>query len=253
LWVKGKVVPVHPICASENIHPFILNPGIIWGWVVSFMPWPLHSRWKSSPRTHLRLFHISSHSIWTAFLYQWILHQLTLIYERKIICWVLRKVVVIYILLTNTRNLLNQTKYATCFGQPWHPQAPCKVAVIYIMPLNTPNLLNVTLYATCFGRSQPYSGTEVHNLQNSSGHAVLCNLWNLRNFTSVIVMEYYGLFIPYESFVLLLKPCHSISINIQDFKQFFSNTVVLRNGNDKWATKNQQILQNYFKPKLLPA
>jgi len=54
------------------------------------------------------------------------------------------------------------------------------------MLTNTRNLLNQTQYATCFGHPQPYSSTEVHNLQNSSGHAVFCNLWNLRNFTSVI-------------------------------------------------------------------
>jgi hypothetical protein len=110
--------------------------------------------------------------------------------KEKFICWVPRKVVVIYILLTNTRNLLNQTQYATYFGQPWHPQAPCKVVVIYIMPLNTPNLLNLTLFAACFGCPRPFSGTEVHHLQNSSGHAVFCDLWNLRNFISVIIMDY---------------------------------------------------------------
>jgi len=55
------------------------------------------------------------------------------------------------------------------------------------MPLNTPNLLNLTLYATCFGHPRPSSGTEVHNLQNSSGHAVFCDLWNVRNFTSVTI------------------------------------------------------------------
>jgi hypothetical protein len=127
---------------------------------------------KKAPSTNLCLFQISSHSIRTAYFYQWILDQLTLNEERKIIWWVPHKVIVIYTLLINTRNLLNQTQYATCFGQPWHLQAPCKLAVIYIMPLNTPNSLNLTLYAICFNRPWPSSGSEGHNLQNSSAHVV---------------------------------------------------------------------------------
>lgn len=141
-------------------------------------------------------------------------------------------------MLTNTRNLLNQTQYATCFGQPWHPQAPCKVAAIYIMPLNTPILLNLTLYARCFGHPRSSSFTEVHNFQNSSGRAVFCNLWNLRNFTSVIIMHYYGSFIPYESFCFVIETMpHRFNKYSKIFKHFFSNTVVLRNGTDKCTTK----------------
>jgi hypothetical protein len=68
--------------------------------------------------------------------------------------------------------------------------------------------------------------------------AMFCNLWNLRNFTSVIIMIMDYLFLK-ESFCFVIKtmPHHFNKCSIF-LNSFFSNTLVLCNGTDKCTRKN---------------
>jgi hypothetical protein len=66
---------------------------------------------------------------------------------------------------------------ASVYCDEFIPLCCDKLEVIYILPSNTTNLLNSTLHAECFGRRRPSSGINVHNLK-PSGHMlkVFCNL-----------------------------------------------------------------------------